>query len=263
MHDPWQILGVERGASPDDIKSAYRKLARDHHPDLGGDPNRFIEIQQAYEKLSNPQPQQQSNVNTDPFGGQNPFENIFRDFNIHFGPGFGQFRATVRNSNFELTIPITVAETINGCTRTIQINDQGAVKNLDLHIPLGARPGDTIKYAGMGSHSRSDAPAGDLFVHIQLMPLADYEWQQGHLVCTREISVWQALLGTTVTVSDPFGAQIEVKVPAGSQPGATLRVAGRGGFDRTSRQRADILVKLTVKIPAITPEQQQIIQDWI
>lgn len=257
--DPWQVLGVSPDASKDDIKTAYRKLARDHHPDLGGDPNRFIEIQKAYEQLTNPQPQSNPFTQQHPFGAD-PLSEIFRNFSAHFGGGF---RSQARNANFQVSVEITVAESITGCDRTIQIIDNGVVKNLDLKIPAGSQPGDTVKYAGMGSNSRTDVPSGDLFVHINVNQLADYEWQMGNLICTRTVSAWQAMLGTSITVTDPFGASISVTVPAGTQPNTILRVQGRGGYNRMSHQRADILVKIAITIPDITPEQKQFIQTWI
>jgi DnaJ-class molecular chaperone len=257
MSDPWQVLGVDRSASPDEIKTAYRKLAREHHPDLGGSPDRFRVVQQAYDQISNPQTNQ--NHHHDPFGGQNPFEAIFRDFTINFGGS----RAQTRNANFQLSVDLTIAETITGCNRTVQINDGGSVKTLDVKIPAGSQPGDTIKYSGMGSSNKNDLPAGDLFVHLIVKSIPDYHWQDGNLICERTISAWQAMLGTHVMVSDPFNAAIQVTVPAGCQPNSVLRVPGRGAYNRNIHQRGDILVKIIISIPNISDEQKQFIQTWI
>jgi len=257
--DPWSILGVQRDASADEIKAAYRRLAKDHHPDRGGDPNRFIEIQNAYQQLTSPPSQQSaqshSSVN-DLFN--NHFEDLFSQFNFGFN-----FNQMPRNSNVETQVKITVAESITGCKRTIRINDHTTTKTIDIVIPVGSQSGDVVKYAGMGSTAKADAPPGSLYVRILIEPFEDYQIQDGNLYCERTITAWQALLGSRLILKDPFGASIEVQVPAGVSPHAILRIPERGGFCRNRNKRADILVKLIILMPEITPEQRQIIQDWV
>lgn len=257
--DPWSVLGVKRDASADDIKAAYRRLARDHHPDLGGDPDRFIEIQNAYQQLTAPpqsQPTAQSQTGfADLF--HNPFEELFS------GWGFVYPNSVRRNNNFETQASISVAESITGCKRTIRINDNGNVKTIDIVIPQGSQSGDVIKYAGMGSSAHADIPPGSLYVKILIEPFGDYQIQDSNLCCERTISVWQALLGTQITVIDPEGSGIQVQVPAGTASHTILRVPERGGFCRNRNKRADILIKLTIQMPKITLEQRQIIQNWV
>lgn len=257
--DPWSILGVQRDASAEEIKAAYRRLAKDHHPDRGGDPNRFIEIQAAYQQLTSPPPQQSarshSSVN-DLFN--NHFEDLFSQFDFGFN-----FNQMPRNSNVETQVKITVAESITGCKRTIRINDHTTTKTIDIVIPVGSQSGDVVKYAGMGSTAKADAPPGSLYVRILIEPFEDYQIQDGNLYCERTITAWQALLGSRLILKDPFGASIEVQVPAGVSPHAILRIPERGGFCRNRNKRADILVKLIILMPEITPEQRQIIQGWV
>ena len=257
--DPWSILGVQRDAAAEDIKAAYRRLAKDHHPDLGGDPDRFIEIQKAYQQLTSPPPGPSAPPQS-PFDDRfhNPFADLFSQWDIGFNPN-----QLHRNNNFETQISITVAESITGCTRTIRINDHGATKTIDILIPVGSQSGDRVKYAGMGSSIRADVPPGSLYVRILMEPFQDYQLQEGNLYCERTLLLWQALLGHQLTVTDPFGTSIEVQVPAGVAPHTLLRIPERGGFCRNLNKRADILVRLIILMPAVTPEQREIIQGWV
>lgn len=261
--DPWSVLGVARDASSEDIKAAYKRLAREHHPDLGGDQEKFIAINQAYEQLANPK-QNTKNHATNQHAGSGPFGD-FADLNDifrHFGNPF-RSQQFVRNPNLEVLVQIALNETISGATRTLQVNEPGGSREIQIEIPRGVGTGDTMKYANMGSRQRADLPPGDLYVRIQVQMPQGYDLVQGHLLTHRDIGLWQALVGSTVKVSDPYGVEIEVTVPPLSRPGTTLRVAGRGGFQRATQQRGDILVELGVNYPdQLTPEQTKIIQDW-
>lgn len=260
--DPWGVLGIKRDASADEIKTAYRRLAKDHHPDRGGDPNRFIEIQNAYQQLTTPPQPQPTAQNHSDFGDL--FNNHFEEFFSRFGFEFNnQSHQSQRNNNFETQAKITLAESITGSNRTIRINDNGAIKTIDIVIPPGSQNGDVVKYAGMGSSMRADVPPGSLYVKILIEPFEDYQIQEGNLCCERTVSVWQALLGTQLTVLDPFGSSIQVQVPPSTASHTILRIPERGGFCRNRNKRADILIRLTIQMPKITPEQHQIIQNWV
>lgn len=259
--DPWIVLGINRNASAKDIKAAYRRLAKDHHPDQGGDPDRFIQIQAAYQQLVST-----ATHSTTPKVSpvDNPlsqfvFESEFAEFfRSHFDPHYDH-----PNSNFDTQIRISLAESITGCKRTIRIDDHGATKTIDILIPAGAQTGDVVKYSGMGSTFRADLPPGSLYVRILIEPFEDYQVQDGNLCCERTISVWQALLGSQLILKDPFGASIEVQVPASVTSHTVLRIPERGGFCRIRNKRADVLVKLIIKMPQITPEQHQVIRGWV
>jgi len=255
MRDPWAVLGLTQSASADEIKSAYRRLAKDHHPDRGGDPDLFIEIQKAYQQLTNPQNTQQS-AHPYPHGFES-FEQIFRNFGFDFGN-----RAPVQNANFEAFIEVSVADSIQGCTKTIQVEENGNTRWVNVTVPQGCYTGDTIKYSGQGSTAHSQLPPGDLYVRVLVQPYDDFEYRQGDLLAEKSITVWQALLGCHITVTDPLGHKIQISVPAGCPPGTTLRVAQCGGFRRDIQQRGDILIKLKVQMVKLTDQQREIIQQW-
>ena len=256
--DPWSALNIERSASADDIKMAYRKLAREHHTDLGGDPDRFRQIQQAYEQLTNPQPQphQHHQQQQQQHNGIN-LEDLFRNFGINFG----QQHRPQRNHNLEMHVIISVVETINGASRTVNINENGVPRTIQVDIPAGLATGEVIKYAGMGSQLNASLPAGDLLVRITVENPLGYVVDQGHMLVQRSISVWRALLGTEVTVQDPLGSELKVTVPAGVTAGTRLRVAGRGGQLR--QQRGDIIIEITITMPELSDDQTIMITKWL
>jgi len=255
--DPWSTLNIDRTATADEIKLAYRKLARDHHPDLGGDPDQFRQVQQAYDQLTNPQPQpqQQQHQQHQHHNGIN-LEELFRNFGVNFG----QQTRPRRNQNLEMHVNISVAETINGANRTVTITENGVPRNIQVDIPAGLATGEVIKYADMGSQLHSSLPAGDLMVRVTVDNPLGYVLNHGHMLTQRSISVWQALLGTEIIVRDPLGSELKVTVPAGVTAGTGLRVSGRGGQLR--QQRGDIIIEIIITMPALSDDQIATISKW-
>lgn len=256
MNDPWMILGVGRDANADEIKRAYRKLAREHHPDLGGDPDRFRQIQQAYDQINNGS-QNPHSTQTPP--GFDHFQELFHNLGVRF-EWHGRPQ---RNGNLEIQVELSVADTITGTTRDLQINENGNSRTIKIDIPRGLYTGDVVKYSGMGGTQNPQLPAGDLFVRVNITPPNGYRFEQGSLHTNQSIPLWQALLGTTITIQDPLGGDLAVKVPAGIGTGTILRVAQKGGWIRQLDKRGDILVEIHVIMPQLTQEQQQIINSWL
>ena len=261
MHDPWTILGVDRSASADEIKAAYRRLAKDHHPDKGGDPNRFIEIQNAYKQLTEPK-QQASPPTSHPFGDifEEHFEEIFSRFG--FGPNPNNPNWGRKNPSIEAHLTITIIEQIEGCSKTVEIKEPTGSRMIEINVPKGVQPGDVLKYSGQGSKQNNVVPPGDLYVRIHVQSYDEFVFQQGDLVAEKTISVWQALVGCELTVKDPYGKTVQYTVPAGIQPNTVMRIVGHGGLNRTSQQRGDMLIRMNIQMVKLTPEQQQIIAQW-
>jgi molecular chaperone DnaJ len=254
MPNPWTVLGIDQTASADEIKAAYRRLAKDHHPDKGGDPDRFMEIQNAYQQLTNPQKNQTHSQNSHPFSNFNEqdfFKEIFEKFSTQ---GFGYRPA---NPNFEAAIMITVAEHIQGCTKTIEIDDNGKTRTVNITIPPGSQTGDAVKYSGQGSTINPKLPPGDLYVRIRVQPYDNFELRNGDLYAEKTLSVVDAWIGCSVAVRDPFGSNLEIRVPDACQPGTILRVKGQGGFNRVSRQRGDMMIKIHIELPKLTDDQKE------
>lgn len=255
MHmDPYQILGVARGASIDEVKRAYRKLASQHHPDKGGETQRFQEIQSAYDKIVSGQADQGRQFH---WGSSGPdfqdFQDIlrrnFQDFdNVH--PGH------VRNPDVTVRVSATLEEANQGFTRNIQflLPRQGQ-RNKTIDFPPGSFHGIRIRYAGDGGQL-IPGPPGDLYCELEVQPhkfwRADFRTQdiEGDLI----ISLKDAMVGEEYIVTDINGNDIKVSVPAGSQPGSKLRLKGRGLKKFQKNTVGDAYLKIFVTIPKLSPE---------
>jgi len=252
--DPYQILGVDRRASVDEVKRAYRKLASKHHPDKGGETQRFQEIQSAYDQIMSGQAGQHRQFN---WGDSNPnfqdFQEIlrknFRDFDDH--PGH------VRNPDVTVRVSATLEEANQGFTRNIQflLPKQGQrTKTID--FPPGSFHGIRIRYAGDGGQLVPGHPPGDLYCELEVLPhkfwRTDFKTQdlEGDLI----ISVKDAMIGVDYIVTDINGNNIKVTVPAGSQPGSKLRLKGRGLRRFQKNNVGDAYLKIFVTIPKLSPD---------
>ena len=245
MKNYYQTLGIDRNASPDEIKRAYRRLASQHHPDKGGDKNQFQEIEEAYRTLSDDQ-KRANYDNPSPFGGGfgpgmggQPFnfESIFDMFGTRFQH---QHRP---KPQARMTLWITLKDSAEGFSKTVSVGSQHGTTTLDIEIPLGIGDSDTVQYNGL-------APGGmDLIVTFRLHP--DPIWQRRNydLLTEKDISIWDCILGTEITLYDVLGNQLLLTIPPRTQPGSMLRLRGRGMTQRQTLAKGDILVKINATIP--------------
>jgi molecular chaperone DnaJ len=253
MTDHYQTLGVDRNASPDDIKRAYRRLASQHHPDKGGDKGKFQEIQSAYSVLGDNQkraaydnPMSRHNgFNFQSNGGNFNFESIFDIFGARFQhPHQQQHRA----QHAIMTLWITLRDVAQGGHRSISVGTQQGTTTVEIEIPLGINDGDNIQYSGVG-------PGGvNLLITYRIHP--DPKWTRQGLTLQTEhtISIWDLILGCETPIKDILGNNFDLIVPPGTQPGTTLRLRGRGLSSRTG-ESGDLLIKMQARIPTdISPE---------
>ena len=264
--DPYQILGAQRGASEDEIKKAYRRLASQHHPDKGGDTKRFQEIQAAYDAITSGQADQPQGAGGpggfhfhwggrgNPFGGFPGFEDIFRHGNTEFEFNNGPQR---RNPDVTVAVDCTLEEAHRGFSRgiTYLLQHEGQ-KNMSVSFPAGSYPGLRVRYPGEGSRMMPGQPAGDLYCEIRVMPhefwRPDFEHRDLH--GRREISLREAMLGTEINIKDIDGSDIVVTVPAGTQPGTNLRLRNKGFNHLRGHMRGNAYLEILVQIPRLTPE---------
>lgn len=252
MKDLYHILGVDRRASPEEIKQAYRRLASQHHPDKGGDKERFQEIQQAYTVLSDPAQRQQYDNPQPQFGGMNFGANGFDLDQI-----FNMFGASMRPQQSRtprLQLWIGLKDVAEGGSRTVALQINHTVENIEINIPVGVADGDSIRYPGL-------APGGhDLIITFRLR--AEAGWTRNGLDLIREISVsiYDLILGKDITVDDIRGRSLLLTIPPGTQPGAMLRMRGQGLPASTLPARptgrpGDMLVKINARMPAQFSEE--------
>jgi curved DNA-binding protein len=285
--DYYKMLGVSRNASQDEIKHAYRKLARKYHPDVSKERNaeqRFKEIGEAYEVLKDTQkrsaydnlganwqageqfrPPPGWNVNVD-FGG-NGFRNSGVDFSDFFESLFGerQSQRTHRRSfhtqgqDQQAKVMITLEEAYQGTTRAIQVQvpeintrRQRIMKTrtLNVKIPKGITEGQKIRLSGQGSAGMGNGRNGDLYLEMKFQPHRLYRVDGKDIYLTLPITPWEAALGETLTIPT-LGGKVDIKIPANSQSGQKLRLKGRGFQEQPP---GDHYVELQIVTPKANTE---------
>lgn len=262
--DYYQTLGVNRNASQDEIKKAYRKLASKHHPDKGGDKQKFQEIEEAYRTLSddqkraeydNPQPQFSHH-----FGGFDP-QDIFSQMfgGPHFGQGFGRQQPR-KNKSVTLTIQMTLQEVLTGkeVLGTIRL-PSGKEQAINLNIPAGVDSGDQIKYSGLGDDSIPGIPKGDIIAQIHVMPDYRFQRQGPNLLVEETVSIFDAILGSKIKVKTLENKTIELTIPEGTKPDTILSCSGQGLPYKNNRARGNLFVRIKFNMPeklADTDKQQ-------
>ena len=250
MINYYQTLGVDRDATPDQVKRAYRQLASKHHPDReGGDKNKFQEIEEAYRTLSDPQkramhdnPRSQfNNVN---MGGQGfDFQTIFDVFGARFQhPGHQRMQQQAR-----MSLWITLQDVAEGGRKTISVGSQQGNVTVEIEIPLGINDGDTVQYPKTG-------PMGmDLLITFRIHPNPRFERQGHNLITEQAVSVWDLILGSEIMVRDILGNTLSLAIPPRTQPGTTFRLRDRGLHQRAGAT-GDLLVRIQATIPETIPE---------
>ena len=267
MPSYYEILGVEKSATADDIKRAYRKLASKHHPDKGGDTARFQEIQTAYDTLSDTQRRQQYDMmgqagpqhqgfgfgpgqfdfsGFQGFGPGDPFMDL-RDF---FGRG--QQRQQRRNKDIVVQHPISLFDSLTGKKETIQYRTSvGTNTTVEIEIPPAVNFGYRVRYPNHGDDAVPNLPRGDLILDISMVLPHNYWVEHNNLLHTRiEISVWQAIVGGDYYFTNFDGKQFKIKVPAGTQPATKFRLNGQGMM-LNKQTRGDMCLVTEINIPAI------------
>jgi DnaJ-class molecular chaperone len=255
--DYYNILGVARDASPEQIKKAYRKLAMTHHPDRGGDHTQFANINSAYDTLSNSDKRNAYDHphQANPFGGQQQGQNPFAGtpFEHHFQHGFGQQQQTPRNKDITVRAVIDLRDTLTGKSLIVQYQLQtGRTETVTVEIPPGAKHGDTIQYQGLGDEGHPRYPRGNLLVRIQVSKVKNWERENDNLITKKVINVFDLLLGCVIIITTLDNKKLELKIPQGTKPGAKFSIPGYGLPNMQTRHRGVLFVEIAIEIPIIT-----------
>jgi curved DNA-binding protein len=292
--DYYKALGVDKKATPDDIKKAFRKLAVKYHPDRN--PNdksaedKFKEINEAYAVLSDPKKKDEYDTyGSSGFHKQYSQEDIFRGFDFGnaykdmgaggaedifsrlFGGSFGGgrgaggrggFRAgPVKGGDLEMEIDVSFRDAVQGAEKNVAFRRNGKREELKVKIPAGVDNGSKIRIAGKGGKGESGGPDGDLFLMLRVLPDPVFTRDSGDLLVERQIPFSAACLGTSLDVPTLEGDK-RIKVPAGIQPGTKIRLKGLGVKTLGSNTKGDLYVKIALHVPeALNAEQARLVEE--
>lgn len=267
MSDYYSTLGVSKTANQEEIKKAYRKLASQHHPDRGGNKERFQEIQAAYDTLSDPDKRSQYDNPQPNFGGFGfqangvppGFEDIFGAFGGGpFGDIFGR-RGKPRNRNLNIQTAISLEEAFNGKEVIANLTlPSGKEQTLQIKIPPGISDGATLRLAGMGDDSIPNVPRGDIHLTVNVLPHPVFQRRGDDLVRTVVITCIDAMLGKNVRVTTIDNRQLDVEIAPGTQAGSILALQGQGMPNiNDPRFKGRLLLEISIIIPNNLTEQQK------
>ncbi len=289
--DPYSILGVAKDASAAEIKKAYRRIAKECHPDLKpGDAEaeaKFKAAAAAYDLLKDPETRARyDNGEIDASGQERPQQQYYRDYaeaagNPYRGRqadpddmsdifaefmrgrgGFGgertqEFHAPGHNLNYSLQI--SFLDAVFGASQKLTLPDG---KRIEVKIPAGITTGQTIRLRGKGAPGYGEGPPGDALVTISVAEHPLFERQGDDIHITLPITIDEAVLGGKVPAPTIDGG-VNVTVPAGTSSGKTLRLRGKGVKKRGSSERGDQLIELTVALPdQIDDDLKQFMETW-
>lgn len=268
--DYYDTLGVKPEASDAELKSAFRKLARKYHPDVSkeaGAEDKFKAVNEAYEALKDPEKRREYDAlrargykpgdefqpapDFGGFGGAGGGNEGFSDF---FESLFGRSGARAntgprRGQDLRAHAAIDLETAFTGGTQRLELNGE----KLDVNIPAGILPGQTIRLRGKGHPGRNGASAGDVLLEIQLRPHPRFQLDGRDVTVRLPIAPWDAALGATVKVPTLAG-DVDLKIPAGSDSGRRMRLKGRG---MPGGEGGDQYIVLDVRAPAAHTDEQR------
>ncbi len=285
--DYYATLGISKNASTDEIKKAYRTLARQHHPDLNPDNKeahkKFQQINEANEVLSDPEKRKKYDQygkdwkHADQFEQQRSQSNRGArsaeygwgddsdegDFSSFFESLFGQRSSSnrrqtkFRGQDIEATLQLKLSDVYKTHQQTFTING----KNLRITIPAGAEDGQKIKLSGQGGSGANEGPPGDLYIQFKIVNDTRFRRNGNDLYANAEIDLFTAVLGGE-TMIDTIDGKIKVKIAAGTQNGTKIRLKGKGfPVYKKENEFGDLIVTYHVKIPTqLSKEQKELFE---
>lgn len=293
----YDILGVKRDATDDEIKRAFRKLAAKYHPDAGGDEQKFKEVSEAYTTLSDPQKRREydqmlmfGGIPGADFGGSGgrgrgytyttnvggDWSDIFDsirsgdgmfggvDFSSFFGGAVAGARSAqsrpTKGGDLTMSVDVSAEEAFRGATRkaTYRIPSTGEEQTLTIKIPAGAVDGGKLRYRGRGEYGTNGGDRGDLVITTHVAEHSIFKRDGADVRMELPISVYEAALGATVEVPTPDGTEVRLKVPAGTQDGKTFRFRDLGAPNvKRKGTRGALYVTVRVKVPTLLTKKER------
>ncbi len=296
MSDPtdyYEVLGVDRTATSDEIKQAYRKLARTFHPDINKDPAaeaRFKKIGEANEVLSDPglrekydafgadfrhvpddvDPQQWADAQrrrhqagqAPPGQQHNVDDDAFGDFFADLLRKQGRTArgwGPIPGADQRAGITLSLADAFHGGRRSLTMAGPTGDRTIQVKIPAGVTDGQTIRLPGQGARGSEGAPPGDLFLHVTIEPDARFRLSGRDIETDLPIAPWEAVLGATVPVEGP-GGTTKIKVSPGTSTGKRLRIRGQGLPG--PKTDGDLYARVQIVVPEqASPEDRRLYEE--
>lgn len=281
--DYYKILGISKDATQEDIKKAYRKLARKYHPDLNkNNPNaqeKFQEINEANEVLSNPekrkrydeygenwkyaeelekqkkrQTKEQSRTREGTFWYSDDNTSGFSDFFEElFGNRYRNYNRAMRGKDYESELHLTLRQAAEEQKQILNLNG----KNIRITIPAGVADGQVIKLRGYGEPGKGDAPDGDLYITFRIKEDPTFKRVGNDLYTTTTIDLYTAVLGGEI-ILDTLNGKVKVKIKAGTQNNSKIRLKEKGfPIYKQSGKYGDLILSIQISIPTLLTERQK------
>lgn len=262
MTDYYKILGVSEGASQDEIKKAYRKLANQHHPDKGGDQAKFKDISVAYDTLGNDQKRSEYDQQRKYGGGPNMrfHTGNMHDFQDMFGGAFGGHpfgdifgRQMRRNRDLNIQCQITLFDSYVG--KQLEANYQlpsGRTQTVVINLPPGVGHGETIRYNGLGDDSVPGLQRGNLNVTIIVLPDPNYQRVNDDLYTEVSVSPIEAMIGCRKKVKLITGQELELDIRPGVEHGTEYASAGNGFTNPHNRIKGRFVSVVKIRTPKVS-----------
>ncbi|MDR2957072.1 MAG: J domain-containing protein [Coriobacteriales bacterium] len=286
----YQLLGVKQDASTDEIKRAFKKLARKHHPDAGGDETVFKEISNAFDVLSDKDKRAEYDdmlrygaffsgggahgYRTGAGGAYGPntgnWRTVINDFG-NLGDMFGRIRSgegvfgtnwdfpgqPAKGRDTQVSLDISFAEAFNGGEKRVTIRSgDGKEQVIDVKIPAGAVDGGKLRFKGKGYPGNDGGEPGDLVIVTRIKKHSLYRRKGADVLMTLPVSISEAALGAQVVVPTPDGSMVRLRIPAGTVSGKVLLVRGKGAPRVKGEGFGDLKVEVLLTLPSqLNPEQ--------
>lgn len=287
----YDVLGVKRDATDDDIKKAFRKLAAKNHPDRGGDEKKFAEISEAYTTLSDPKKRKEydqllmfGGVGGAGFGGNRGgysyTTNVDGDFFSNFADGgFGGFdfssifggaaggagargraRRPTKGRDLTMSIDVTAEEALYGGSRKVSFSSPttGQSQTITVRIPSGAYDGGKLRVHGYGDDGVAGGEKGDLVITLNVAEHPIFKRDGADIRMEYPISMYEAALGCKIEVPMPYGKAALLNIPAGTQGGRTFRIPDKGAPDiKHKGKNGSVYVTVQVKVPTMLSKKER------